>query len=273
MSAERPAIELKDGVATTGALQDLLAQKYPRDRYALFFDVPDNVGTNAHRRADAVAIGCWRSVGHLIEGFELKVSRSDWLREVATVNKADPFLERCDRWWLVTGSPAIAKPEEIPACWGWMAATKNGLRVQRPAPRLPQSEPDRIHRLFAVGILRKLQEDLTKAPEVAQLLSAARESREAEIEQRVKWRTEHNTRRVAELEARITKFETQSGLKIDDWRLGNVATLAKAIDDLSTLGGQHWDKVAETLEQQENTLGHLIECVRLARSAIRERQV
>src|ERR1700734_3267187 len=90
---------------TTAALQDLLAAKYPRDRYALFFDVPDNVGTNQRRRADAIAVGCWNSVGHLVEGFELKVSRSDWLREVASVNKADPFIERCDRWWLVTSSP------------------------------------------------------------------------------------------------------------------------------------------------------------------------
>lgn len=263
MSAEAPKI-------TTGDLMDKLVEKYPRDRYALFFDVPDAVGTNQQRRADAIAIGCWRSVGHSIDGFELKISRSDWLREVQLVAKADPFIERCDRWWLVTSSPDIAKLEEIPACWGWMALTKGGLRVQRPAPRLP-TEAKTIDRLFAIGILRKLQEDLTKAPEVAQIMSTAQAKMAERIDQEVKWRTERNQRRVDELQAKVTKFEAESGLKIDDWRLGNVAKLAKAIDDMSTYGGAHWTKVAETLSQQENTLRHLLECVQFAREQVGER--
>lgn len=254
----------------TPALQAMLAEKYPRDRYALFFDVPDNVGTNQQRRADAIAIGCWRSVGHLIDGFELKISRADWLREVASVTKADPFVERCDRWWLVTGSTAIAKAEEIPACWGWMAVTKGGLRVQKPAPRLPQPDVDRVHRLFMVGILRKLQADMTKTPEVAQMLEAASKKREEEIEWRIKLRTQSQADQLARLQAKVSKFETDSGLKLDDWRLGNVAKLAQAMADLSTGGAKSWDKVATALEHQENTLGHLIECVRLARATIAE---
>lgn len=255
---------------TTGELMSKLAEKYPRDRYALFFDVPDAVGTNAHRRADAIAIGCWRSVGHTIDGFELKVSRSDWLREVALVSKADPFVERCDRWWLVTSSPDIAKLEEIPACWGWMALTKGGLRVQRPAPRLP-TEPKTIDRLFAIGILRKMQEDMTLAPEVRQILEGERARMAEKIDQEVKLRTERNQRRVDELQAKVDKFEAESGLKIDDWRLGNVAKLAKAIDEMSSYGGTHWDKVAVTLSQQEHTLRNLLECVQFAREQVGER--
>lgn len=255
---------------TTDVLEVKLAEKYPRDRYALFFNVPDAVGTNANRRADAIAIGCWRSVGHSIDGFELKVSRSDWLREVGQVRKADPFVERCDRWWLVTSSPDIAKLEEIPACWGWMALTKGGLRVQRPATKLP-GDPKYIDRLFAIGILRKMQEDMTRAPEVRQIIEAAQAKREEEIEQRVKWRTEHNNRRREELEHKIAKFEEQSGLKIDDWRLGNVAKLAKAIDEMTEYGGEHWGKVAAALAQQENTLVNLLECVRFAREQVKER--
>jgi hypothetical protein len=263
MSAEPAAL-------TSGDVGTLLAEKYPRDRYALFFDVPDNVGTNAHRRADAIAIGCWRSVGHLIDGFEIKVSRSDWLREVGLVTKADPFIERCDRWWLVTSSPAIAKLEEIPACWGWMAVTKGGLRVQKPAPRLPQ-QSEQVHRLFMIGILRKMQEDMTRAPEVRQIMESERAKIAEKIDQEVKWRTDRNQRRVDELQAKVNKFEAESGLKIDDWRLGNVAKLAKAIDEMSTYDGGHWRKVAETLSQQENTLRNLLECVQFAREQIGER--
>ena len=92
----------------------------------------------------------WGSSGRLIQGYEVKASRSDWLRELKQTEKSDPFTSRCDRWWLITGSQDIAKLEEIPACWGWMSATAHGLRVQKPAPDLGRERaPDGS----AVGLL------------------------------------------------------------------------------------------------------------------------
>jgi len=252
-----------EGKVTTAQLQELLAQKYPRDRYALFFDVPDNVGTNQRRRADAIAIGCWNSVGHLIDGFELKVSRSDWLREVQSVTKADPFIERCDRWWLVTADTSIANLEEIPACWGWMAVTKGGLRVQRPAQRLPQPDNGAINRMFAIGLFRKMQGDLTSSPEVANILKEMRAKNEAEIEQRVRWATERNAKRATEAEERLAKFEKESGLKLDDWRLGNVGPLCKTIAEMSY--GDGLQAVAKEFERQEKSLTELLEAVKAVR--------
>lgn len=249
----------------TGELQALLSGKYPRDRYALFFDVPDNVGTNARRRADAIAIGCWSSVGRLIEGFELKVSRSDWLREVANVSKADPFIERCDKWWLVTASPSIAKLDEVPACWGWMAATKNGLRVQRPATKLP-TDDTKIDRLFAIGLFRKMQESLLDSPEVTQRIKEIRADNDKVIEDRVQQATQRNERRATEAAAKLEKFEKESGLNLDDWRLGNVAPLVRAIADLSY--GDGLQAVAKEFERQEKSLAELLDGVRKVREAM-----
>lgn len=251
---------------TTEELQELLAARYPSDRYALFFDVPDKVGTNQRRRADAIAIGCWNSVGHLVEGFEMKVSRSDWLREVKQVQKADPFIERCDKWWLVTADASIAKEDEIPACWGWMAATKSGLRVQRPAQRLPQDD-SKIDRMFAIGLFRKMQGDMLASPEVRRVLKSAADVRDAEIEKQVIWRTERNTRRINELTQRIEKFETSSGLKLDDWRLGDVGKLARVIADMSADEGFN-DAVDKQLDKQERSLSELVERIKDARAAI-----
>lgn len=91
-----------------GDVCDLLRAKYPRDRYALFFDVPDAVSLQQRRRIDALAFGIWQSVGREIHGFEIKVSRGDWLREVKQVDKADPFIAVCDRFWLVTSDYKVA---------------------------------------------------------------------------------------------------------------------------------------------------------------------
>lgn len=147
MTADMP-LEKPEKLSTP-ALEELLRAKYPRDRYALFFDVPDAVSLDQRRRIDALAVGIWRSVGRHIEGFELKASRSDWLRELKHVDKADPFVALCDFFWLVTADSTIAKLDEIPACWGWIAATKNGLRIQRPASRLPGTGDRSIGRLSA----------------------------------------------------------------------------------------------------------------------------
>src|SRR5215510_9792636 len=94
---------------TTSDLMRMLREKYPGDRYALFFDVPDAVSLQQRRRIDALAFGIWQSVGRDIVAFELKVSRSDWLREVKQVDKADPFIAMCDRFWPVTADAKIAK--------------------------------------------------------------------------------------------------------------------------------------------------------------------
>src|SRR5271170_5898795 len=137
----------------TPAINQMLWNRYTdKGEYVFLFDVPNIVGTNSTRRCDGIALGMWGSTGRLIHGFEVKASRSDWLREVKDVSKADPFIEQCDRWWLVTGHLSIAKPEEIPDAWGWMVATKSGLRIQRPARPLPTDH--NLKRLWAFALIR-----------------------------------------------------------------------------------------------------------------------
>jgi hypothetical protein len=235
----------------TAELQDLLAARYPRDRYALFFNVPDAIGMDANRRADAIAVGLWRSVGRAFEGFELKVSRSDWLRELAQVEKADPFIEHCDRWWLVTADAEIAKLEELPACWGWLAAGKAGLRVHKPAPLKPQ-QPATIDRRFALGLMRKLQDAIMESPEVRQALARNEAAAEEQIAMRVRQELARNG--CAQAVARIEAFEKASGMKLEDWRLGDVGELALRI---ARYHDQGYGSVTRRLKYQEEELERL----------------
>lgn len=252
---------------TSQQLGDLLAAKYPRDRYALFFNVPDEVGLKAKRRADAIAFGLWASVGHFVDGFELKVSRADWLREVKQVEKADPFVARCDRWWLVTSSPSIAKLEEIPACWGWMAATKSGLRVQRPATRLPQPADGAMQRMFVLGILRMAQEHNADPEAHRRALDTQAQEHQRNIEERVRRAVESANRKLPELQAKIEHAEKEVGLKLNDWKFSRVAKIAAALSEMSYEGGL--DQVDRVLATQENTLVNLLECLKLARECVK----
>lgn len=251
------------------SLRAAMELRYPGDRYAVFYDVPDNVGLDSRRRADAIAFGMWKSVGRLIEGFEFKASRSDWLREVKQVEKADPFIERCDRWWLVTTDATIAKLEEIPACWGWLSLTPTGLRVQKPAAKLREYSPT-MDRLFVFGVLRKAAEPTT-SEEYERRLTEYRRKTDAEIEERVRRGVELANGSHGRLLKKVEAFEKGLGMKLEDWRAENVAKIAAELAKIS-YEPHGLDAVDRALEVQQRTLANLQECLQLARDAIKPKE-
>jgi hypothetical protein len=84
-------------------------------------------------RIDLLAIGCWRSTGYRWHGYEIKVSRSDWRRELAKPGKAQDGL--CHAWTVVT-TPGVAKVEELLPGWG-LAEVRDGrvVYLRRPTTK------------------------------------------------------------------------------------------------------------------------------------------
>lgn len=84
------------------------------------------------RRVDALYMGFTRSRGNLLDGHELKVSRSDWLHELDQAHKAEWWFCHTDRWWLVVPDLTVAKEDELPPGWGLMipnARTKTRMDI------------------------------------------------------------------------------------------------------------------------------------------------
>jgi hypothetical protein len=97
----------------------------------------------------------WPSAPHGLElvGFELKVSRSDWLRELRQPNKADPIKQFCDRWYVVCADAKIVKyVEELPKGWGLMFAEDGKLVEFIEAPKL---NPLPLDRAFVAALMRR----------------------------------------------------------------------------------------------------------------------
>lgn len=133
-----------------------LSKKYPTASYAFIPQCRNQTGYGDQTRtADAVALSLWPSRGHELEGFEVKVSRSDWLGELKNHRKAEEIFQYCDRWWLVTSDKEIAKIEEIPTPWGWMAYTGNGFKVMKKAPPL---KPKALSKGFVCAVFRRIQD-------------------------------------------------------------------------------------------------------------------
>ena len=95
------------------------------------------------RFADAVFMSMSKHKGYEVLGCELKVSRGDWLNEVRKTGKGDPARARCDKWVLVLGDAAIARPDEVPLEWGIIAPGTDGrlTMLRQPSWLRPRDGP------------------------------------------------------------------------------------------------------------------------------------
>jgi hypothetical protein len=154
-TAREPAAE---PVALTSASDVVVAlrKRYPSPTWAFFECVANGTGSRADRWADALAMGIWPSRGLEIHGIEIKVSRSDLLRELRDPKKAEAVAAYCDYWWIAVGDPKIVKVEELPPAWGLLVpSAKDGMRPLRAAVR---TETKTLDRPFVAALLRRAAE-------------------------------------------------------------------------------------------------------------------
>lgn len=130
----------KKPVSPTGSVSELrsaIERRYPAPGYVTMFEVRDATGFDSGRSADAMTVGMYRSRGLQIEGFEIKISRSDWLHEMKQPGKSEVWLRHCHRWWLVTHDANIVLPGELPPSWGMLVLGARGrLDAVHVAPSL-----------------------------------------------------------------------------------------------------------------------------------------
>ena len=108
-------------------------------------------GPRVMRTADFIAQDTWEAQGLLLHGHEVKVSRADWLTELADPSKAEAIKRYCDHWWLVVPDRSIVR-DDLPDDWGLLAFGRDGkLRIVRRAPMLT---PDPHPPTFRASLLR-----------------------------------------------------------------------------------------------------------------------
>jgi hypothetical protein len=141
---------------TERSMLDRLARHYGESingapKWVFATQVRTKPGYYTERIADAVAVGVWQSTKHEVRGFEVKVTRSDWLREKRAPEKCEPVKRYCDRWYLVIPSSAIIREGEVPEDWGVLVRHGAGLRELRRARKLT---PEPMSHGFTVCLLR-----------------------------------------------------------------------------------------------------------------------
>jgi hypothetical protein len=240
----------------TADVNAALRARFCAPEWALFFEVGDATGAQHRRWADAVAMNLYPSRGLEVHGFEVKVSRSDWTKELKSPDKSGPVQQYCDRWWIVTPA-GIVKEGELPPTWGHYEVSEAGkIRQVVAAPKL-ESVP--VTRAFVASIMRRASS--ADDAEIAQMVSARLEADRARDRVNIDREIESRSTQLKELRAQIKEFEDASGIKISNrWsggkELGKAVRLVMAVGIGQTCGGVHAirNTITSNLKALDNAL-------------------
>jgi len=228
----------------TAALQAALMKAYPLPEYATFFEVGDATGGRHSRWADAVSMAIWPSRGLTITGFELKASRSDWLREKKKPEKSCAIQRYCNRWALIT-APNVIMPGELPETWGHAELVSNRLMWRTPAPALT---PEPLDAPFVASLLRRCGQasEALIAKRIADVTADAR----AEQEQRIQRAVQDATERTSSAAAAVAKFKEATGIDLSSWNAEKVGVDFAAFSTfMSARDSARWNQMTTCAEQ------------------------
>lgn len=239
-------------------LYKLLLEKFGPPAYALFAEVGNSTGYAARRWADAVAMSLWPSRGLSLHGFELKVSRSDWVRERDNPAKSSPVQQHCDYWWLVVADKAIVEPGELPETWGLLAPgtgrKSKALVVVKEAPKLA-SEP--LDRAFLAAFLRRAAEREHRL--IGDAHQAGFEKGQGEVPRAVeeRMRAEYSgiERDRDHIRTAVKEFEKASGVTIDRWNSGRIGEAVREVMALR----HHWHGAVGAVNLLESSARKIVE--------------
>ena len=118
---------------TAKEIKQILEKKYSKPEYEIFFEVSSSTGSgNSTRYADAITFNTFSSRGYKITGFEIKVNRSDLLKELKSPEKAEKIFKYCDEWYLIVANNILKETDEVPDNWGIMEINENSrIKVLR----------------------------------------------------------------------------------------------------------------------------------------------
>ena len=189
-------------------VRNALRIKYAAPEWALLEEVHNRTGGGT-RSADAIAMNLWESNAFRIIGFEIKVSRSDWLRELKDPSKADVIAAYCDMWFIVATSD-IVKEDELPPNWGLQVLKGNGLHIVKKAPLLEDRKA--LDRRFVAAMIRRATQ--VGEAQISAALATAIESERKRVAERVQSEVDRRTRRAKEIADRLEVVKAATGIDL-----------------------------------------------------------
>ena len=212
---------MKDNLSNDD-LMELLRSRFPPPAWAFIPQVRNATGfVNIARTADAIAMSLYPSRGLDLHGFEIKINRSDWLKELKTPEKAEEIAQFCDFWWVVS-TKEIVKIEEMPLNWGLLIPHGSTMKVVKQA-KLLKAKP--IDHLFLAAILRRAQKVITTEAKLEEYFKEG----EKRGKESAKFEIEDALQKYQVLESAVLEFEKISGVHINRWDIGDIGSAVRMV--------------------------------------------
>ncbi len=255
---------------TSADLMEAIRARCSPPAWAVFEQVGNSTGGQCKRWADGIAVSIWPSRGLEIHGFEIKVHRSDWLRELRDPKKADPLQAHCDRWWIVVPDKSVVSLDELPPNWGLLQLAGKQLRSVVPAPNL---EPKPLSRGFVAALLRRAYENQEALCNEAKKKGfAAGAQRGPEVHERKLSNTE---RKLQNLQETVDEFKEASGVDIGlhKWDGGNIGEAVEIVRQMrfnKSDAVQELQRVKGWLERSATQIDRELEAIAAVRATIKD---
>lgn len=235
---------------TSSQLHVALREKYPKDEYALFPELRNCTGySKSQRYADAVAMSLWPSRGINLHGFEMKVSRSDWLAELKNPKKAEAICQFCDFWWIVAADDKIVHTGELPPNWGLLLPHGKTLKAKVAAPKLEAKPLDRD---MLASILRNAQANVIPQPVLDEISARTIEERVKSSCYTFEQETKRRNEEVDRLKKQIEDFKKASGVNINQWNSKDIGEAVRFV--------MNWNKKDHLFRMEKNIELYLRQC-------------
>jgi len=190
-------------------VHEAIASKFCQPHYVTLFEVRDSTGFDSTRSADALSVALYGTRGREITGFEIKRSRSDWLRELKMPEKAEEIGKFCDWFYLVTNDESVARPDELPMPWGWMVLKGARLKTIKKPERM---KPFPLDRHMLCSLLYSVRQQCLI--EIEMQIKAAVDKRIKSEASELKYQAEEGERKYKELQKVVREFEDASGVSV-----------------------------------------------------------
>lgn len=248
-------------------MTNLLRLRYTAPEWAFMAQVRNGTGFSRRvtRTADAIAMSLYPSRGLHLHGFEVKVSRGDFVKELKTPEKAEDIARFCSFWWIVAPDTNVAPVEMVPANWGLLVMKGDGLTVAKQATfkdSVPLDTP------MIASIFRNIADTMLPKDSLTDWKREVEATARITAEQT--WKTqigilEGRVKRDAE---RIHTIENALGCHLSEWNMESELKLIKLARMLSVSGKNIVDSLAHLIDEM-NTIKPAVEAAKTEFAALK----
>ena len=232
-------------LTTERAVYEALRNTFEAPAWAVLPGVANGTGQHKSRTIDAILMSLWPSRGQHIHGVEIKVSRSDWARELADPAKQEAHFRHLDYFWLAVGDESIVREGELPATWGLLVPARTKLKIIKQAPIL---KPEPLPRTMLAAILRRANEYIG-SDDLRVGITAEVEARLGEELKKLREDAKNYRRGESMMKhgALMARFAERSGVHFDTW---NSEALDRAADVVKAMNVGGYSRLLQSLRYQ-----------------------